>query len=63
MTSQAMRQLWCNTYDLAILDINNFTINATVVNSSPSTIRLSPVCDEKPLADNVVKNFKGVCHV
>ena len=47
---------------------DNFTINVTVVNSSPSTIRfLSPVCDENPLAvrfhDNVVKNFKGVCHV
>jgi hypothetical protein len=47
---------------------DNFTINATVVNSSPSTIRfLSPVCDEKPLAvrfhDNVIKHFKGICHV
>jgi hypothetical protein len=47
---------------------DNFTIKSTIINNSPYTIRfLSPVCDEKPLAvkfyDNVVKHFKGKCHV
>jgi hypothetical protein len=47
---------------------DNFTIIATIINTSPATIRfLSPVCDEKPLAvkfyGNVVTQFKGFCHV
>jgi hypothetical protein len=50
-----------------IVHVNdNFTIKATVINNSPSTIRFySPICGEKPLSvefnKNVVKHFKSPC--